>query len=466
MGSQHFGQGQRRAGHPGGDERVAALRGMAREALSCSAEDLPLEGVTRRARREVGQAPERVEVGRRPAVEHAHNRSSTEADTTVAAGWRTPMSTNVHRKARSTASPKRLQFSGVDTPGSASAALTVVQNVPGPLRSWSGSVTGHRLTDELGRTFLAQVGGPHDRRWLRTRPACRGTRAAARSRGRRCQSQTVDDERHVVLDEQDADAPVLDQARGGSGRGARFRRSSRPDDGSSSSSIRKPPAQSPGQLDQAALPGRQVARRAGRPDARCPHTSRASSARCRTVVRWRRRGRPAGTAGSSRPGGPPGRGPRSRRTVIESNSSMRWNVRPRPRRARAGGPRWVTSTPDASRRSHVGARQPAAGVERRRLARAVGPDQPGATRPRGASTVVRRCRGRARPPKRTTTPSARRPVPSCAPDLLMSGLTSGLIRPASSPGRTRTIRCVMGHELATCELHGRPRTGWSSVRRG
>ena len=56
------------------------------------------------------------------------------------------MSTNVHRKARSTASPKRLQLSGVETPGSASAALTVVQKVSGPLRSWSGSVTGHRLT--------------------------------------------------------------------------------------------------------------------------------------------------------------------------------------------------------------------------------------------------------------------------------------------------------------------------------
>ena len=52
------------------------------------------------------------------------------------------MSTNVHRKARSTESPNQLQLSGVEVPGSASAALTVVQNVSGPLRSWSGSVTG------------------------------------------------------------------------------------------------------------------------------------------------------------------------------------------------------------------------------------------------------------------------------------------------------------------------------------
>src|SRR5438309_3995609 len=73
------------------------------------------------------------------------------------AGWRTPMSTNVHRKARSTASPKTLQLSGVDTPGSASAALTVVQKVSGPLRSWSGSVTGYLL----GGTLLAEVGRPH-----------------------------------------------------------------------------------------------------------------------------------------------------------------------------------------------------------------------------------------------------------------------------------------------------------------
>ncbi len=52
------------------------------------------------------------------------------------------MSTKVHRKARSTASPNQVQLSGVETPGIASAALTVVQKVSGPLRSWSGSVTG------------------------------------------------------------------------------------------------------------------------------------------------------------------------------------------------------------------------------------------------------------------------------------------------------------------------------------
>src|SRR5258708_39746435 len=69
----------------------------------------------------------------------------------------TPMSTNVHRKARSTASPNQLQLSGVDTPGSASAALTVVQKVVGPFRSWGGSVTGYRLSG----TLLTQVGRPH-----------------------------------------------------------------------------------------------------------------------------------------------------------------------------------------------------------------------------------------------------------------------------------------------------------------
>jgi hypothetical protein len=67
---------------------------------------------------------------------------STELDITVAVGRRTPMSTNVHGWARFTASPIQVQLSGVETPGRASAALTVVQKVSGPLRSWSGSVTG------------------------------------------------------------------------------------------------------------------------------------------------------------------------------------------------------------------------------------------------------------------------------------------------------------------------------------
>lgn len=51
------------------------------------------------------------------------------------------MSANVPRKARSTAFPKKVQLRGVETPGSASAALTVVQKVSGPLCSWVGSET-------------------------------------------------------------------------------------------------------------------------------------------------------------------------------------------------------------------------------------------------------------------------------------------------------------------------------------
>ncbi len=59
------------------------------------------------------------------------------------------MSAKVPRKARSTVRPKKVQLRGVATPGSASAALTVVQKVAGPLCSWVGSDTDSSTAGNL-----------------------------------------------------------------------------------------------------------------------------------------------------------------------------------------------------------------------------------------------------------------------------------------------------------------------------
>ena len=60
---------------------------------------------------------------------------------------------------------------------------------------------------------------------------------------------------------------------------------------------------------------------------------------------------------------------RSRRRSDESPSCMRWKVRPRPSRPRPPGRRRVTSTPCSRIVAAHAAVEPAAGVERRRLAR-------------------------------------------------------------------------------------------------
>src|SRR5437899_5192679 len=159
----------------------------------------------------------------------------------------TPMSTNVHRKARSTESPNQLQLSGVDTPGSASAALTVVQNVSGPLRSWSGSLTGY-----LCSTFLAQVGGPH---------LLAGAHLLRRAVHQRlAEVEDVDPladrehQAHVVLHHEDAEVALGDEADeqlgelGALGGVEARRRLVEQEE-------LRPPGQRPGQLHQAALAG-------------------------------------------------------------------------------------------------------------------------------------------------------------------------------------------------------------------
>src|SRR5438270_12418775 len=163
------------------------------------------------------------------------------------------MSTKVQRNARSTASPNQLQLSGVDTAGSASAALTVVQNVSGPLRSWSGSVTGYRLAP----TFLAQVGGPH--------PLAGAHLLRRPVHERLAEVEDVDPladgehQAHVVLHHEDPEVAVLDEADEQLGElgalggvEARRRLVEEQEVGS--------PGQRPGQLDEAALAGRDLRR--------------------------------------------------------------------------------------------------------------------------------------------------------------------------------------------------------------
>src|SRR5688500_15772387 len=67
-------------------------------------------------------------------------RSSTRSATPTAAGGRQPMSQKAPRIARSRGWFHNVQPSGVGTPGRASAVLTVVHRVVGPLSWWSGSV--------------------------------------------------------------------------------------------------------------------------------------------------------------------------------------------------------------------------------------------------------------------------------------------------------------------------------------
>ena len=183
---------------------------------------------------------------------------------------------------------------------------------------------------------------------------------------------------HVVLDEQDADAALGDDVGRGSSPNCSVSSASRPEDGSSSSRKRNAAGDRPGQLDQPALPGRQVARPVDRRRCVMPQSSIASAA---AVAR----SRAAPTGGPKICRGARGpdvarlaaRARRSPRTVSESKSSMRWNVRPSPSRARRLRAERrdvdaVEEHPAACRPQH-----PAAGVERRGLAGTVRADQPG-----------------------------------------------------------------------------------------
>ena len=76
------------------------------------------------------------------------------------------------------------------------------------------------------------------------------------------------------------------------------------------------------------------------------------------------------------------------RTDSDVNSSSRWKVRARPRRARLCGGSRVTSWPSSRTRPRVGRLEPGDDVEQRGLAGAVGTDQPGDAARLRRSTVV------------------------------------------------------------------------------
>ena len=95
--------------------------------------------------------------------------------------------------------------------------------------------------------------------------------------------------------------------------------------------------QGPGQLHQAPLPGRQVADRPPGQvvDAAVVHRLVGRGAAGAGLGRGRAQAaRPAPLAGRR---APPGPSSTFSRTVMVSNSSIRWNVRPRPKRARRAG---------------------------------------------------------------------------------------------------------------------------------
>ena len=88
---------------------------------------------------------------------------------------------------------------------------------------------------------------------------------------------------------------------------------------------------------------------------------------------------------------------------------MRWNVRPMPSRARRAGLSWEMSFPSSVTVPSSAFWKPQQTLNMVVLPAPLGPISP-VMRPRGASTVTP---PRAtRPPKRTTIPSARRPLPS------------------------------------------------------
>ena len=212
-----------------------------------------------------------------------------------------------------------------------------------------------------------------------SRAACRARRGARRGRRRR--------------------------ARAAARRARRSRASSRPDDGSSSSSTFGLGRERAGELDEARGAGRQRVDLACRRPRAIPTRSSSSSATCAGVVALVAQRRRISSATST-----------FSRAVRLPNASSRWNVRAMPSRARRCGRLPVTSAPSSRTRPRLGCCKPGDDVEQRGLARAVRPDEPGhATgldRDDASSTA-------SRPPNETETSSmssSGHRVSSVAPD--------------------------------------------------
>ena len=110
-------------------------------------------------------------------------------------------------------------------------------------RSPSRGARGRRSTHRSGRSLDRRSGGP----WAMIVAEVEHVESVAHAHH----------ERHVVLDQQDAE-PGVGPARRSSSPNASVSRSSRPDAGSSSSRTRRPGRQRPGQLDQPGLAGGQL----------------------------------------------------------------------------------------------------------------------------------------------------------------------------------------------------------------
>ena len=182
-----------------------------------------------------------------------------------------------------------------------------------------------------------------------------------------------------------------------------------------------------------------------------------------------RRARPGWPAqratGAARPGSPRGPSATFSATVMESNSSMRWNVRPRPARPPGAGDEAVEPPVAEVHRPSAAVDQTGAGVERRGLAGAVRSDQPGDGAGRRMEVTPSTA---TRPPKRTVKPSTRRsglavtvPRPRGRAQA-RRGRSGGSGRPAAptggcrASGPVRPARADGAGEGGGAEEHGHP----------
>ena len=184
---------------------------------------------------------------------------------------------------------------------------------------------------------------------------------------------------------------------------------SRPDDGSSSSRTSNEPASARASSTRRRWPvERSPAFACARwltPQSRiASRVDSSSSARSPGLLNsWDRKLPPASSA--SRPS------ETFSATVMLSKSCMRWNVRPRPRRARAAGRRELTSAPFNRIWPVVGRSSPEHALKVVVLPAPLGPINP-VMRPIGASRLTSstaRC-----PPKRTFRPRTSSPTPACS----------------------------------------------------
>ena len=200
-------------------------------------------------------------------------------------------------------------------------------------------------------------------------------RSACRSRARTPAARSAD-QLDVVLHEQDRDAPLALHLLAGSRASSAVSSRSRPDDGSSSSSscgsvISARPISTSRPSPEAQRLDRAVGDRVEAEQ--LEHARRR--ARCSSAVGPAdERARPS-TARRSRCGRARRRGG-ARATVMPVNSSMRWNVRPIPSRARRCTGTRARSLPVEHDRAAVGTQHAEEAVEEGRLAGAVRADEP------------------------------------------------------------------------------------------